>query len=232
MMNKITKITVSAIALALVTMAPARATETLTLTDGAGNTATGVASTTIPGLITFNGVVGSWTLNLTLGISVPLIGSTTAPAMDLISIDQFNATGAKVGGNALTISLSESGLGPTTGIVTSGISGTQSRGNVSFSTSANGSGLTASGPLTTAPFSSSQAGSLSGFTGTLTETVVLIAGGSECVGLDATFSTAPGPVSNDNPVGSVPDSGMTLVLLGAGLIALGLYARLRKPIEA
>jgi len=65
----------------------------------------------------------------------------------------------------------------------------------------------------------------------LTETVVLTAIGSEIVAFDATLSTVSGsPVANGNPPSSVPDSGVTLVLLGAGLTALGLFARLRKQV--
>lgn len=221
------KVTILAAALGLAGLLPASAIETLTLTDGAGNTATGVASTTIPGLITFAGAVGNWTLNLSAGISMPIIGSATSPAMDLISVNGFNATGAKAGGNTLTISFTVTDFGPTTGTILTGISGTQSRGTTSFATLANGAGLTSSGSLTTAPFSSSKNGALSGFTGSLTETVVLTATGSEIVSFDATLSTVAGPIAN-TPT-SVPDSGMTLVLLGSSLTALGLFARLRKP---
>src|SRR5581483_614323 len=152
MIKKISKMAVAASMVVLAGVMPARAIETLTLTDGAGDTATGVVSSTIPGLITFAGSVGNWTLNLSAGISMPIIGSTTSPAMDLISVNGFNATGAKAGGNALTITFTETGFGPTTGTILTGISGTQSRGTVNFATSANGAGLTSSGNLTTAPF--------------------------------------------------------------------------------
>ncbi len=231
MINNISRITTSAIALALAGVLSARATETLTLTDGAGDTATGVASFTTPGLITFAGSVGNWTLNLSAGITMPIIGSTTSPAMDLISINGFDAIGAKAGGNTLTITFTETGFGPASGTVSTGISGTQSHGSASFSTLDNHAGLTSSGSLTTAPFSSSQTGSLSNFSGALSETVVLTAGGSEIVAFDAALSTSPGAVANGGSPSSVPDSGMTLVLLGSSLMALGLFARFRKPVE-
>jgi hypothetical protein len=228
MIKTICKLTLSAAVLAFAGLRPAYAIETLTLTDGAGDTASGVASSGIPGLITFAGAVGNWTLNLSAGITMPIIGSATSPAMDLISVNGFNAFGAKAGGNTLTITFTESGFGPTTGTVLTGISGTQSHGSTSFSTLANGAGLTSSGALSTAPFSSSKGAGLSGFSGYLTETVVLTAMGSEIVAFDATLSTAAGPVANTP---AVPDSGMTLVLLGLSLTALGVFARLRKQVE-
>lgn len=234
MITNISRVTALVSALTIASLLPARATETLTLTDGAGDTATGVASLTTPGLITFVGSVGNWTLNLSAGITMPIIGTSTAPAMNLISVNGFDAFGAKAGGNTLTITFTETGFGPASGTVATGISGTQSRGTANFSTLANGSGLTSSGSLTTAPFNSSTTGSLSDFSGGLTETVVLTAAGSEIVAFDATLHTTTDISANGSGNGgspSVPDSGMTLVLLGSSLMALGLFAWYRKPVE-
>src|SRR5579872_386011 len=101
MIKNIYRMMFSAAVLAFTGLMPAYAIETLTLTDGAGDTASGVASTSVPGLITFAGAVGNWTLNLSAGISMPIIGSTTAPAMDLLSVNGFNARGAAAGANVL-----------------------------------------------------------------------------------------------------------------------------------
>jgi hypothetical protein len=233
MITNISKLTLSAVVLATVSLAPAYAVETLTLSDNAGDTATGIVSSSVPGLITFAGAVGNWTLNLSAGISMPIIGSATSPAMDLISVNGFSAGPGKLSGNVLTITFTDTGFGPTTGTASTGISGTQSHGSINFSTSANGAALTSSGALTTAPFSSSKDGALSAFSGYLSETVVLTATGSEIVAFDASLCTTPtsGSPTPNTPPATIPDSGMTLVLLGAGLTALGLFARMRKQVE-
>lgn len=229
MIKNISRIAFSA-ALAFAGLLPAYGIETLTITDGAGDTATASSSS---GLVTIVQSLGNWNLNFSAGLSMPIIGSAVSPAMDLMSINQFNALGAAAGANTLTIIFTETGFGPASGTVSTEISGTQTHGSTSFTTLANGAGLTSSGALTTAPFSSSSSGVLSGFSGTLTEKVVLTALGSESVGFNATLCTT---ASSGSPVGNtasggVPDSGMTLVLLGASLTALGLFARLRKPVE-
>jgi hypothetical protein len=231
MKTNILRTAVSAVVLAFAGLLPAYAVETLTLTDGAGNTATEVSNGS--GLVTFAGAIGNWNLNLSAGITMPIIGSPTSPAMDLMSIDGFNARGAAAGGNVLTITLTETGFGPATGTILTGTSGAQSRGSAIFTTSANGASLTSSGTLGSGPFSALDSGALTGYSGPLTETVVLTANGPEVVsfnfdlGMTGTSSNpAPNVVSN-----SVPDSGMTLVLLGSSLTALGLFARLRKQVE-
>lgn len=230
MNNNILKTTISAVVLAIASLTPAYAIETLTLTDGLGNTAEVSSSS---GLVLYAGAVGNWNLNLSAGITMPIIGSPTSPAMDLMSIDGFNARGAAAGANVLTITLTATGFGPTTGNILAGISGAQNHGSAIFTTLANGASLTSSGTLGSGPFSASNGGALTGFNGTLTETIVLTAGGSEVVSFNASLgmsdTSAGGPGAND--ASSVPDSGMTLVLLGSSLTALGLFARLRKQVE-
>ncbi len=229
MNKKILKTTVSAVVLAFAGLLPAYAVETLTLSDGAGNSATEVSNGS--GLVTFAGAIGNWNLNLSAGITMPIIGSPTSPAMDLMSIDGYNGRGTAPGANVLTITLTETGFGPTTGTILAGISGAQSRGSAIFTTSANGASLTSSGILGSGPFNALDSGTLTGYSGPLTETIVLTANGPEVISFNAPLGMADnsggGPVPNDPPA-SVPDSGMTLVLLGSSLTALGLFARLRK----
>lgn len=48
------------------------------------------------GAVTFNGPIGSWIVNVTTGLSKPLIGSAGAPQMDLNSINVTSATGGNL----------------------------------------------------------------------------------------------------------------------------------------
>jgi|WetSurMetagenome_2_1015567.scaffolds.fasta_scaffold370868_1 hypothetical protein len=41
----------------------------------------------VPGAVTFSGTVGSWVVNVTTGLSYPVIGSPANPMMDLCSVD-------------------------------------------------------------------------------------------------------------------------------------------------
>jgi hypothetical protein len=71
----------------------------MSFNDFAGNTFTvddGSAQdlNTAEGAITFSGVIGVWTLNVSTGFTYPLVGSPFAPFMDLNSVNVSSAEGA------------------------------------------------------------------------------------------------------------------------------------------
>ena len=73
---------------------------TLTVIDGGANDASGVA-----GAVTFIGSIGNFFLNVTTGVSKPLLGSAAWPNMDLSDISVSSN-----GGGTLTITFSDSGF--------------------------------------------------------------------------------------------------------------------------
>jgi hypothetical protein len=205
-------------AVALMLAASANAVPTLTITDGAGNTASG--SVVGPGVLSFNGSVGDWNINILSALTFPALGTPTTPNIDVGGQDNYKAGsgGAGAGGNVLTIVFTADGFGPVTGPLAATIGGTQNGGTLTFVTKAGSTTLTSSGVVGTGPYSNTRTGSLNNFTGSLQEIITLTANNSsDFVSLDANLEV-------------VPDSGMTLVLLGSSLTVLALFARTRKVV--
>ena len=75
-------------------------TTTVTVTDSGAGDINSLACA-----ITFNGTVGNFTLNVTTGVSKPVLGSPTWPNMDLNDISVSSK-----GGGTLTITFSDSGF--------------------------------------------------------------------------------------------------------------------------
>jgi hypothetical protein len=86
----------------LILAAPAQATLILTLSDGTES----VTSTDLDadGAVIFIGSVGDWVLNITTGVTDPLIGDDSSSRLDLSSI---NVTGSSNSGGTLYISLTD-----------------------------------------------------------------------------------------------------------------------------
>lgn len=204
----------------------AGATASLYLSDGV-NSVTVVDngpgdSNPAPGVVTFNGSLGlNWTLNVTTGLSKPVLGSAAHPRMDLNSV---NATSK--GAGQLTIMLSDNDFGPSAGKLTSKIGGT-TQGHVTMNTYADaGNGIFAlTSPLTTqgafgngsttVAFSGSASMS---FAGALPFSLTEV----------ATITHTKRSITSFNEDLRVPDAGMTLALLGSSLIGLAAFARTRK----
>ena len=170
------------------------------------------------GVVTYNGGVGlNWTLNVTTGISKPILGSPKQPWMDLNSV---NATSK--GAGTMTIMFSDNNFGPSSGKLTSKIGGT-TQGKVTMKTYADaGNGifalttpLTSQGPLGSGAFASTASCSFSGgLPFSLTEV--------------ATITHTRRAITSFNEELRVPDAGLTVALLGSSLIGLAAFARTRK----
>lgn len=176
-----------------------------------------------PGAVTFSGTIGNWIVNVTTGVTFPVLGTITRPTLDLNSVNVTSASGG-----SLIIEFSDIGFGPTVGNAQASIGGTTSGsvtwstyggpGNSLFQGSPNGpvGGVVLTAPQVFGPvaFSSSVPGGSLGALGSpysLTERVVI------------THAGAGG--SSFNAELTVPDGGATLLLLGSSIMALGLFRR-------
>jgi hypothetical protein len=180
------------------------------------------------GTIDYTGSLGNWTINVDTGV---VGGSQTSPELSLT----FSATSNSDSNGPLLLFFSNDNLGPAqNGTISTSISGKISgAGTVSYFNNLTPSGTTASLLLTSAgpligdqngDYSSSVSGvpfSSEGFY-SLTEAIKITN-----LGVGQTASGVFQLI--DPPEGiPVPDSGTTLLLLGAALTGLGLFSRSRK----
>lgn len=202
----------------------AYATPTLTISDGVNtvsvtDNSAGDANSAA-GQVTWIGGLDNWTLNVDTGTTYPAIGTLVFPALDL----SFNAVSNGVGGT-LWISFSESGFGPSSGVTNVATGGTvMGAGSVTFNTYGGNSNalfdttnwLSSVGPFAGPAFSDSILGGTINSAGpySLTEVIKITSAGASAITGDASLS--------------VPDAGTTVMLLGAGLMALGLVGSRRK----
>jgi hypothetical protein len=182
---------------------------------------------TIPGLVTFNGSIGVWTINVDTGLTKPESGGTpTAPAMDLNFITRSRAAGTltlrfyddgwtylgilhnalsvtagTLQGNTITERLIENAvIDPNTGIMTGGTT------------------LSSLGPWGPGPASGSQDGMTTTSPDTLTLEIVIHQSGAD-------FSSGDASLTDD----AVPEGGLTVALLGLALSAVeGLRRKICK----
>jgi hypothetical protein len=168
------------------------------------------------GAVTFSGALGDFIVNVTTGLSKPLLGTADSPWIDLNSV---NVTNLGFGLETMLVSVTDTGF-TTTGPLTlvSSIGGTQSgpaltlqtfldAGNIPFGTATALGSLT----FTTTPFSGSVVANLIATAPfSLTETVSFSLPGLSVTTFDAEVR--------------VPQPG-TLGTLGAGLLLLAFLGR-------
>ncbi|MBH0176687.1 MAG: PEP-CTERM sorting domain-containing protein [Nitrospira sp.] len=183
-------------------------THTVVLSDGAATD-----QSTEPGVVVFNGAIGSWSVNVTTGIVL----NEGRPYMDLNSI---NVSSTSASSTTLSIYFSETGFTTDNGFWEAAIGGT-ARNSIQYSTYLGTSnnlfdtstGLTNSGPLGSGAFSSTLT-SLNIVTGpySLTQYVQIQHGaGTRSTSFNAELRSVPEPSA--------------LLLMGLGFLGLALWRR-------
>jgi hypothetical protein len=184
-------------------------TTTLIITDNGGGDISGTS-----GRIVWNGSIGNWSLNTDVGTTYPVIGSLTNPQLDL-SFNAFSTTGG-----TLTLTFSADGFGPTAGTAVASIGGTTA-GVVNYKTfgGTNNTNFSTANLLTSqGPFGGAFSGTAIG--GTVTNA------GPYSLSQQIVITHQSSGITTGNALLTVPDSGMSLLLLGVGLLSLGFMSKL------
>ena len=166
-----------------------------------------------PGVVVFNGSIGNFIVNVTTGITKPVLGSEADPQLHLNSVNVSNVSGAT---GSLTITFSEDGYkGGSLAGFESLIGGT-TNGTVSAITYINGAVLSSLGPFGPGAFSDTE------------EILLADIPESFSLGMSATITHGSGAKVSSFGLKlksvSVPDAGIML-LLGPALLGLGIFGR-------
>lgn len=208
----------------------ANAAAILTLSDGLGDSVslsdagaltllgagTTMSDTFSAGTVQWDGSLGGWSVNVDSGSTT---GTTTVPGLRL----GFSDT-SSVGGH-LTITWSENGFGPSSGGFNTGVAGTLAGGNVVLSTFYSTANTLPAGTILASSIGTGGSGAFSesgsANVGSLPASYSLT---EQLVITNVVAGTSSG---NATLVAVAPDSGSTMILLGLGLCALGIYGGLR-----
>jgi len=209
--TKILQITAAG-ALALATVNFAQAVPTLTMFDGTTTitiTDGGAGdSSALAGSVVWVGAIGVFNINVNTGLTKPILGTSTAPHMDL----NFSANATAAG--SLSVTFSDDGFNYTGSLVDvfGGTAGNNSL--VTDTVLKNGGAFINQGPFGTG-----------GFTATTSAFVTLVPADVLSLRVNIT-TTGAGVSSGDKDVHSAPDNGLTVSLLGGAMV--GLIALRRK----
>lgn len=213
-MKKVIMMIVFAVVLAMNVQA-VQAAAVLNLNDGISSVTVvdnGVGDLNpLVGAITFSGPLDNWSVNVTTGVSKPILGSSILPTLDLNSIN-VSSTGPS---GDLKLTFSDTGFNFNGSLLTQ--AGGTTTGNIAIQTLLNGSAITSLGPFTGAFSGSATSGSVSIAP---VDTLSLFA--------DIMHGTGGGNSSFNSQVHPrVPEPG-TLMLLGSGLFSVAFFARRKR----
>lgn len=174
-----------------------------------------------PGQVFWSGRVGAWSVNVTTGLTDPILGTPTRPHMDLNSVN--NSTIA----STLSLLWSDTDFGPSTGNALAKIGGTVNGGGGSLTFKTFGDAGNAVFGMTT-PLTSLGAFGPGAFSGTANGPSLALLGGLYSLTEQVLLTHTAAGSSSFNAELEVPDAGTTLVLLGSSLTLLGFVGRSRK----
>ncbi len=182
-----------------ITLFDVASSTSVTVVDGGLGDANAAA-----GAVTFIGSLGVWTVNVSTGLTKPILGSSTSPSMDLNSIDNSSAAGT------LIITFTDTGFNtPAGGSAYATIGGTlggPAGSSITYKTFQNTNLLTSISANTT-PFAGvASAPTTPSANYSLSQQITIVHTGAGNTSFDATLT--------------VPDGGMTAALLGMGLLGV------------
>ena len=216
-------------ALAVGVAAAANAIPVLRLTTSSGATATirdGEAGdvNAAAGAVTFvNPLDGQWFVNVTTGLSKPLLGSPNTPELDLNSVNVSSLPGA----GWLDIELTDTDFTPTTGATFLAAIGGTTGGAVSFKTYFDSSNAEFGKTTELTNFG----GAGPAFSGMATNVLTSVTSYSLTLLVRITHTGSPTiQTSSFDAVLKVPEPG-TLLLLGMGMLAFATVARRARTVK-